>query len=272
MLTGRLFLFGMIWLTACSSLPTPQERIATADDLARQISWQRISIDAGGFDLVAYLPSVRRSGEMLTVYVEGDGLAWLANNIPSTNPTPVQALGLRLALAQPVGNAAYLARPCQYESGAARNCAQRYWTGQRFATEVIDASDRAISELKQRFGASRLTLVGYSGGASVAALVAARRKDVEKLVTVAGNLDHQAWTVWHRVSPLAGSLNPADYRDTLASIPQWHFVGENDKTTPPVLVREFTAGFEYSRVVTLPGYDHVCCWAENWKALWSTAQ
>jgi hypothetical protein len=44
----------------------------------------------------------------------------------------------------------------------------------------------------------------------VASLVAARRHDVVRLVTVAGNLDHLAWTTLHGVSPLTGSLNPAD--------------------------------------------------------------
>jgi hypothetical protein len=272
MLIRRLFLLGVLWLTACSSLPTPQERIAAANSLAGKSSWQRINIAAGLFDLAAYLPTASLSGSDLTIYVEGDGFAWLASDTPSPDPTPIQPIGLRLALAQPAGNAAYLARPCQYQSEPARSCTQSYWTNLRFAAEVIDASDRAISELKHRFAASRLTLVGYSGGAAVATLVAARRNDVEKLVTVAGNLDHKRWTTWHRVPPLTGSLNPVDYRDQLMAIPQWHFVGENDKTIPPALVREFAAGLSLAKVLTLPGYDHVCCWVENWSELWSSFQ
>jgi len=39
--------------------------------------------------------------------------AWLAVPRPSQDPTPVDPLALRLALVQPTGNAAYLARPCQ---------------------------------------------------------------------------------------------------------------------------------------------------------------
>jgi hypothetical protein len=66
---------------------------------------------------------------------------------------------------------------------------------------VISASNQAVDALKQRYGAQEIVLVGYSGGGAVAALVAARRTDVVRLVTVAGNLDHLAWTHLHSVPP-----------------------------------------------------------------------
>jgi hypothetical protein len=50
----------------------------------------------------------------------------------------------------------------------------------------------------------------------VAALVAARRTDVDRLVTVAGNLDPTAWAVYQHIQPLTGSLNPADEVDALS--------------------------------------------------------
>ena len=92
----------------------------------------------------------------------------------------------------------------------------RYWTTHRFAPEVIRASDLALDRLKTLFGAQRLVLVGYSGGAAVALLVAARRHDMGQIITVAGNLDHQAWTHYHHVQALSGSLNPVDnHRSTV---------------------------------------------------------
>lgn len=226
-------------------------------------------IPAGAFSLAAWTPQAANGDEELTVYIEGDGLAWLTRDVASPDPTPVSPLGLELALAQPSGNAAYLARPCQYlGDSAVRQCAPRYWQQDRFAPEVVAAMGQGLDALKARAKASRLTLVGYSGGAAIAALLAARRPDVVRLVTVAGNLDHRAWTEAQRVSPLTGSLNPADERMRLAHLPQWHFVGGKDTIVPPDLVRNFAAELPAARVRLMPDYDHRCCWAENWSRLW----
>jgi len=115
-----------------------------------------------------------------------------------------------------------------------------------------------------------LRLVGYSGGAAVAALVAAKREDVVQLVTVAGNLDHRAWTTWHQVSDLSQSLNPADARRELSAIPQYHLIGEKDKVVPPALIDEFVAGFSSSEKIMvreIPDFDHQCCWVQRWSSL-----
>ena len=97
-----------------------------------------------------------------------------------------------------------------------RSCVQKYWTGYRFALEVIEASNITVSQLKARYAADNIRLVGYSGGGAVAAFIAARRNDVVQLVTVAGNIDPAAWTKRHRMSQLSGSLNPADAKKTAA--------------------------------------------------------
>jgi len=253
-------------MAACAVVPAAKERRATADALAAAQGWHMTAIPAGAFELAAWLPSHYVAAPDLTIYIEGDGLAWLSPDTPSTDPTPVAPLALKLALAQADGNAVYLARPCQYLANS--NCSQRYWTDARFASEVIAAMNDAVDALKRRSSARRLSLVGYSGGAAVAALLAARRSDVVRLVTVAGNLDHRAWTEFHRLTPLTGSLNPADDRAALARIPQWHFVGARDAVVPPALVRAFATGMPAAHVIELPGYDHHCCWAKNWATLW----
>lgn len=253
-------------LTACVTIPTPSERRFTAESLASARGWVATTLHADTFDLAAWLPRRIVSDQALTIYIEGDGLAWISSDTPSADPTPVTPVGLELALAQPDGNAAYLARPCQYVTSD--NCERLYWTTERFAPKIIAAENHAVDALKQRFGATRLTLVGYSGGAAVAALLAERRSDVARLVTVAGNLDHRAWTTYHRVTPLTGSLNPADDKDALAKLAQWHFVGAQDKIVPPFLVHEFSASLPTANVKVLEGYDHTCCWAERWPQLW----
>lgn len=258
---------------ACSTIPSPEQRRQLADELAAQRGWQPVRLPAENFDLIAYHAGRFAPAERLTVYIEGDGFAWVSPSQPSSDPTPRDPLALRLALAQPEGNAAYLARPCQYVDAAATQCASRYWRGARFAQEVISATNQAIDALKQRLGAHRLTLVGYSGGAAVALLAAARRDDVDRVMTVAGNLDHRAWTTHHRLTPLAESLDPVDQLDALVTIPQWHFVGGRDDNITPALVQDFAQRFptqQRPRVHIEQTFDHRCCWAETWPALWRT--
>ncbi|MES2880373.1 MAG: alpha/beta hydrolase [Pseudomonadota bacterium] len=263
-------------LTGCALAPSPQERRALADELAHQKGWQAESIAAEPFTLLAYRPLRVVPVETLTVYIEGDGLAWLDGSTPSPDPTPRQPLALKLALAHPGANAAYLARPCQFRGDAeAGRCSQAYWTNKRFAPEVIAASNSAVDVLKAQFGARHIQLVGYSGGGAVAALVAARRQDVSLLVTVAGNLDTQAWTRLMRISPLTGSLNPADARAQLAHIRQVHYSGEADQVVPPAMAEAFVAGFWNAprpEIRVIKGYGHTCCWAENWTSLWNAIQ
>ncbi len=257
-------------LAACTNFPSPAERHSHADTLAHTHGWKAVTLPAGAFKLVAYLPEEPSLAEPLAIYIEGDGFAWISGSQASDDPTPRDPLTLRLALAHPEGNSAYLARLCQYVDAEASGCSSRYWTEMRFAPEVIAATNQAIDRLKQAFNASRLTLVGYSGGGTVAALAAARRTDVERLVTVAGNLDQRAWTTYHRIRPLTGSLNPADEVDALRNVRQWHFVGGRDRNITPELVQGFVNLFpENLRPVIQvePEFDHQCCWASNWPRL-----
>ncbi|WP_317203283.1 alpha/beta hydrolase [Janthinobacterium sp.] len=256
-------------LAGCAA-PTPEARRQHADSLAAARGWQRLTLPTDDFVLAAYGPAAA-AGATLTIYIEGDGLAWLSRARASDDPTPLRPLALQLALQHKQGPAAYLARPCQYVDGAERRaCEPDYWTGHRFAPPVVAASNQAIDALKRRYGATQLVLVGYSGGAAVAALVAARRADVARLVTVAGNLDHAAWTALHDVPALSGSLNPADAWARLQYIPQWHFIGAADANVGPAVAAAYLARFPAARrphLQVVAGFDHSCCWAEQWPAL-----
>ena len=109
-------------------------------------------------------------------------------------------------------------------------------------------------------------LIGFSGGGTLATLLTARRQDVERLVTVAGNLDTKAWAKHHAVSPLTGSLNPLDVAGSIAGVPQLHLVGGKDKVVPASLTRKFVqrTGSRVARIETFPDNDHGCCWPDLW--------
>lgn len=266
----RLLLVSLALLMGgCAGLPSVAERTAQADELEQVAGWHRVVLPVAPLELVAYLPARQTQSSTLTVYIEGDGLAWIRARRPSLNPTPITPLALQLALAQPSGSAAYLARPCQYVEGNSAACQPRYWTDARFAEEVVAASAAAVDLLKQQFAATHIQLVGYSGGAAVAVLLAARRADVVGLVTVAGNLDHLAWTREQGLSPLSGSLNPIEVRQELGSIEQLHLAGGRDRVISTALSAHFVAGLAAARRKVLTDFDHQCCWVREWPALWS---
>ena len=256
-------------LAACTHY-SADSRIRQGQDLAARAGWEERLVPAGDFQLVTFAPQYRTPVKTVYVYIEGDGLAWRDGDTPSFNPTPKNPVALKLALQQTEG-AAYIARPCQYvpSEGACRD--DKWWTSHRFAPEVIAAANQAIDAVKHAYGASHVVLVGYSGGGAVAALAAARRDDMAELITIAGNLDTDAWAKLHNIKPLSGSLNPADAWAALQDIPQRHFVGADDAVVPPSVAASYAARFPSAKrpaVTVIDGYDHSCCWAENRIAIW----
>ncbi len=264
------YLFAL-FLLGCAIL-SPELRSQSAEKLTAAAGWQSIRLPTDSFVLAGFIPKDLHDSDLLTIYIEGDGLAWISRSQVSRDPTPIHPVGLQLALRHPHGAAAYLARPCQYVSGDdRRNCAVTWWTERRFAAEVVAATDQAVEQLKQRFHARNIELVGYSGGGAVAALVAARRKDVVRLVTVTGNLDHQAWTQQHRATPLTGSLNPADAWQALVDIAQVHFIGGSDTIVSRDVAQSYVARFPLNnrpQLRVIENFDHLCCWIEKWPELY----
>ncbi|MCZ6523615.1 MAG: alpha/beta hydrolase [Alphaproteobacteria bacterium] len=258
-------------LAGCAAAELLEGKRARAVRLATEAGWRTLELEAGRFTLTAFHKGFEGRPAELVVYIESDGDAWRNRFQLAADPTPANPLALRLALADPAPSVLYLGRPCQYTRPAtAQNCHPAYWAGQRYAEAVINSIDVAIDQVKRVAAARAVVLVGYSGGGAVAALVAARRDDVARLITVAANLDHAAWTAHHRLAPLSGSLNPADHAERLQSLPQVHFAGAKDRVVPPHIVEAYLermgegAG---ARLVVVEGADHDCCWVEAWPDL-----
>lgn len=260
-------------ISGCVRAPTLQHRQETGNQLAASHNWQEKLLHTSRFDLLSYQPKQHTKENLLTVYIEGDGLAWINKHRISDDPTPINPVGLKLALQHPTGQVAYLARPCQYLGGIeARNCNKTLWTSARFSKAVLEATHEAIDKLKQHYDANTLQLVGFSGGGAIATLLAAQREDVSRLITVAGNLNHKTWTAHHRISPLTGSLNPADYKEQLSRIEQTHYVGSLDTTIPPFLTKQFVDELPdktNSQVKIISNQTHSCCWEKVWFDLMS---
>lgn len=211
---------------------------------------------------------VGASTRTLHVYIEGDGLAWLSRTRPSDDPTPTNPVALTLARSDHSPDPVlYLARPCQYvEDDERRMCSQKYWTSARFAPKVVQSLDEAISEAMTLTKASKVALIGFSGGGGLAALLAARRHDVTFLGTVAGNLDHASWTKMHNVSPLSNSLNPIDVAKQVKNLPQRHLSSPGDSIVPPQISQEFCQAIEKPEACEqTPDMAHNGPWEKVWR-------
>jgi hypothetical protein len=269
---GALLLLAVV-LVGCAGLL--QGRLEQAQDIGRRGGLSQRIVEAGGFRLLGFertAPEAAARGGMLVIYMEGDGRAWIHPWQPASDPTPTDPVALRLAAKDPARPLLYLARPCQYLP--APGCAVALWTDERLSPAVVAAFQQAIDDAKQRSGAVRIGLVGYSGGGALAALLAERRDDAVWLVTVAANLDLAAWVRLHGVDPLTGSLDPAASVARIAALPQVHFVGGDDRIVPESVVASFVARLPATapaRLITVPGFDHECCWAEHWPDLLARA-
>lgn len=254
----------ILLLAGCAS---DTELVRRADALAAPAGLQREQVRGGPFVLTAYVHA-RPKAPLLRVYLEGDGRAWITRNQVSPDPTPHSAMGLRLA-ASDGGDVVYLARPCQF-TPMQRNpvCQPVYWAGLRYSPEVVSAMDEALSRYVAQLQPDRLELVGYSGGGAIAVLLAARRKDVSAIRTVAGNLDHVAMNQWHQVSQMPGSLNPIDVAAQVARIPQLHVSGAEDTVIPAAITRSFVSkAGPCAALAIIPGMAHESDWSSRWPAL-----
>ncbi|AMP40227.1 MULTISPECIES: alpha/beta hydrolase family protein [Ralstonia solanacearum species complex] len=258
-------MLSMSLMSGCTVL----DRNAHAEAQATPAGLHREQIDTGGFVLTAY-SRIARPDAPLDLYIEGDGLAWISRSEPSLDPTPRDAVGLALAAADPAPNIAYLARPCQFTPMAMNpRCGVPYWTGKRFAPEVVASIDQAVSHFAARVPGQRIHLVGYSGGGALAVLVAARRTDVASIRTVAGNLDHAFVNRLHDVSSMPQSENAIDFAARVASIPQVHFSGADDTVVPPIVAQRFVdaTGKRCAQARTVPGVAHGGDWSRLWPLL-----
>ncbi len=217
-----LFLVGM--LSACAAknpLETFRFQTVTAPPYVNA-SWYRIT----------------DPGKVLKVYIEENGNVSGHAEADSENPTPKSLFLRQIAADDPSANVAYLARPCQYfQTGV---CTARDWTTGRFSKRIVDSMDKTVAALMKKAKTNRVILIGYGDGAQIAGLIAVRHPDqVMHVYTIAGVLDHAAWTAYHQKPDLSDSQNLKQEQTAFLSLPQQHFVGGQDVIVPPFLVHDF---------------------------------
>ncbi len=261
-------LAGVLLLCACA---TGREHADPHGELlaAASRSGMRLSVHATPAGPVRSFSRGLAGASHVDVYLEGDGRAWQSRRRVSRDPTPRHPLAQALALRDPAPAVLYLGRPCQYASAAElADCEPRYWTAERYGEAVVAALDGVLETLLSSADGAMPTLglTGYSGGAAIAVLLAARRDDVAWVVSVAGNLDPAAWTAHHGVSALSG-LDPVALAPRLADTPQAVLLGRDDRIVAPSLVARYLAVADAAAVEIIDDFDHRCCWVDAWPRL-----
>ena len=211
-------------------------------------------------DLASPLPAA------VNIYLEGDGAAWLFRIVPPRDPTPLRPVAAFLALTDSAAVVGYVGRPCQYLSpDSLVKCNPALWAEQRFGDDAIAMTRAAIDAVLAGLPpGSRVNLIGFSGGGTLALLVAAGRTDVDCVVTIASPLDIDAWADSNGVARLAGSRNPADPNAALSRLRQTHIFGAADRIVSKAAVGRYRNFSDDSSIKVFTGNRGHGDWENFW--------
>ncbi|MGE3775340.1 MAG: alpha/beta hydrolase, partial [Gammaproteobacteria bacterium] len=90
---------------------------------------------------------------------------------------------------------------------------------------------------------------------------------VDRVVTVAANLDLEAWAAMHGYSPLSASLDPARRPSLPPRVVQIHYAGGRDRNVPPALIEAALQAQIGARLVVVDDVAHARGWITVWPLL-----
>ncbi len=201
--------------------------------------------------------------EYLHIYLGGDGTPWKEVDRIAADPTPRNPIMLRMMALDSTASM-YVGRPCYHGLSQSPGCYAKWWTSARYSETIVESLRSVLTQLSKEQEMRGVVLFGYSGGGTLAMLLAERVPWVKGVVTIAGNLDIEAWTDYHSFSALTGSINPAFLPHLGNHIVQMHFLGGQDKVVPPHLVEKTILRQGEETRVLIQELDHQCCWEVKW--------
>jgi len=254
-----------LFLNACqtlSDIPKTQSLIQEAHKKAMEYH----EFQSSTF-LLSTWHRLDQADHSLIIYIEGDGHSMNSRTQVSEDPTPHQALAFALAQKDPRANVVYLARSCQYLLTKDPLCEPKYWTSHRFSKEVRQAILEAIEYYQHQSKATSITLIGYSGGATLAVFAIPNLKIPTRLITIAGDLSHKDMQIYHKSSALLDDCDPITLASKLINIPQVHWIGKKDTVVPPNIATLFTQMQKGSlcwQIKVAPNTTHHQGWIDAW--------
>jgi pimeloyl-ACP methyl ester carboxylesterase len=253
------FLAGIVLLTACA---TPSERFAQAAD---DFGFARYTVTSGKFDhFLSVNPgfyAAPGSGE-LHVYLDGDGTPWERHRWIADDPTSRNPMILEW-MKEDKGAAVFLGRPCYHGFSQTPGCHYKYWTSHRYSETVVSSMAAALKQWLLNRPFKRIILIGYSGGGTLAMLMTRYLAGVDTVVTVAANLEVDAWSRFHGYGPLKDSLDPGAVNFD-SRIRQIHLAGLKDEIVPADIIESFSHKQQNAKYMSFAEYDHRCCWSQGW--------
>jgi pimeloyl-ACP methyl ester carboxylesterase len=251
---------------ACA--PVEEEfREVTAERIGRPAFMIERKMTTGGMDFQLWERTHQRHAPA-NIYIEGDGHTKARNTIISGDPTPKNPVALHLASRDLADNVIYISRPCQFkESQDEKACSAQLWSERRFAPEVIAAYNEALDEVKKRWDITEFNIIGYDGGANIASVLAATRKDIASLRTVSGILNPSMTYSQTKETISPDSVLAMDLAPNLASMPQHHFIGAGDSYAPAAGYHSFRQAMGPSDCVhytLVQDADHERGWVNKW--------
>jgi pimeloyl-ACP methyl ester carboxylesterase len=256
-----VFVFALaLSVAACATVRTDLDRIAADNGL------ELTQVEGRGFSHAIAWREFPGNGGVVHVYIEGDGRPWLRGRRIARDPTPDELLMLEL-MTLDRNPAVYLGRPCYHGHSEDASCRRELWAGERYSRAIVDSMIAALERLLDE--GRPLVLIGHSGGGTLAMLMAASMPRVSAVITLAGNLDPDAWTAWHGYSPLTGSLNPTRLPPLSPRIRQIHVAAGRDSNIPAALIETASAHQAGSEYLLFAQQSHACCWAPLWPGILS---
>ena len=199
----------------------------------------------------------------LHVYLDGDGTPWRTSTRIADDPTSRNPLILEMMAKDPAA-AVLIGRPCYYGLNISPLCNESLWTSHRYAAEVVVSMNAAIQQWMSSKEINHLVLIGYSGGGVLATLLVPYLQKTSTVITIAANLDIEAWSRHHGHLPPVASLNPAKDAHIPASVRQIHLAGLQDENVPAGIIEAFSRTQKNALYLPFPKFDHVCCWLDIW--------
>ena len=205
-----------------------------------------------------------KNDNLLTIYIEGDGQAWLSRFKPSSDPTPVNPTAFKLALQDQSDNVIYLSRPCQYISGPACENS-KIWTSLQYSEAVLGVYSRILEELSKEY--QEIHLVGFSGGAAIAMFLASKDFNIRSIRTVAGNINPDEIVKLLNLSGYNKEVNFFSLEKKIKDLSQTHYYGIKDKVVPNILHLNYDKRNSINKCTKIQPVkaSHQDGWIEFWK-------